>query len=247
MSLENKATSFLNSNAARIVLLCLLPLGLSFFFWKTYPFSTELAQKTFSLSSLSPIQRENVDLAARAVDKRVIQPGEEFSFNGVVGPRSDGRGYRAAPSYLGPDSPATVGGGICLLSSALYQAALESNCSVTQRVPHMRTIASVLPGLDATVWYGSVDLKFKNAFKFPIQLSTECKDNNLRVRFLGPDDAPKQERSILHTFVASRTRDELQVEVMKESSGKRSLISRDLYRVSHSGISYSESKAHRSR
>lgn len=213
-----------------IICLCLLPVVLCSVFFKTYPFSDELACRTFSLMSLSPIQRNNVELAASAVNNLVLEPGEEFSFNRSVGPRTDGRGYRPAPSYLGPDSPSTVGGGICLVSSGLYQAALESNCKVVERVPHMRTIASVPPGLDATVWYGQADLKFKNTFNFPIQISAECADNNLRVKLLGQKSSA---RATLKTFVASRTRDEVQVEVFRDLAGKQILVSRDLYRISH--------------
>lgn len=212
-------------------LLLALPLTLGLYFLKTFPYSDELASKTFSLTVLSPIQRNNVDIAARAVNDVVLGPGEEFSFNRVVGPRSEGRGYRPAPSYLGPDSPATLGGGICLLSSALYQSALESNCRVLERVPHMRPIASVPPGLDATVWYGRADLKFRNNMSTPIRISALCRDNNLRVKFLGQKSASAQAaRPSLRTVVVSQSREELLVEAFREQGGKREMVSRDLYR-----------------
>jgi vancomycin resistance protein VanW len=213
-----------------IVFLIALPICLALYFFKAYPFPDELASRTFSLNILSPIQRNNIDIAARAVNNTVLEPGEEFSFNRVVGPRSDGKGYRPAPSYLGPDSPATVGGGICLVSSAIYQAALEANCKIVERVPHLRTIASVPPGLDATVWYGRADLKFRNNFSVPIQIAAECKDNNLQVKFLGQKGATDLAKSKLHTVVVSQNRQELLVEAFTETNGKRHLLTRDLYR-----------------
>ncbi len=207
-----------------------LPICLAFYFFKAYPFPDELASRTFSLNILSPIQRNNIDIAARAVNNTILEPGEEFSFNRIVGPRSDGKGYRPAPSYLGPDSPATVGGGICLVSSAIYQAALEANCKIVERVPHLRTIASVPPGLDATVWYGRADLKFRNNFSVPIQISAECRDNNLRVKFLGQKSSTNLPKSKLHTVLVSQNREELLVEAFTETNGKRQLLTRDLYR-----------------
>lgn len=213
-----------------IPFLIALPICLAMYFVKSYPFPDELASRTFSLSILSPIQRNNVDIAARAVNNMVLEPGEEFSFNRVVGPRSDGKGYRPAPSYLGPDSPSTLGGGICLVSSAIYQSALEANCKIVERVPHLRTIASVPPGLDATVWYGRADLKFRNSYSVPIQIRAECKDNNLRVKLLGQRDSIDSVKSKLHTVIVSQNRNELLVEAFAETDGKRRLLSRDLYR-----------------
>lgn len=207
-----------------------LPLCLSLYFFKAYPFPDELASRTFSLNILSPIQRNNIDIAARAVNNTVLEPGEEFSFNRIVGPRSDGKGYRPAPSYLGPDSPSTVGGGICLVSSAIYQASLEANCKIVERVPHLRTIASVPPGLDATVWYGKADLKFRNNLSVPIQISAQCSDNNLRLKLLGQKSATNMVKSKLHTVVVSQNREELLVEAFTETNGKRHLLTRDLYR-----------------
>jgi len=225
-----KKTEILLRAKVGLAILIAIPVCLSLYFFKSYPFPDELASRTFALSILSPTQRNNIDIAARAVNNTVLEPGEEFSFNRVVGPRTDGKGYRPAPSYLGPDSPATVGGGICLVSSAIYQAALESNCKIVERVPHLRTIASVPPGLDATVWYGRADLKFRNNFTVPIQISAECKDNNLRVKFLGQKNLVELTKSKLHTVVVSQNREELLVEAFAETDGKRHLLSRDLYR-----------------
>src|SRR5205085_2176072 len=108
---------------------------------------------------------------AQRLDGLILQPGTQFSFNQAIGPRTTKRGYRPAPSYLGVDSPSTLGGGLCLLSSGIYQLALETGLPIQQRVPHLRTIHSVPPGLDATVWYGGADLRFTNTLSQPIQFS----------------------------------------------------------------------------
>src|SRR5689334_1362719 len=102
-----------------------IPLMLASTCWFTQPFSHTLVQQDQSTQTLSEAQKNNLQIAAHRLDGVVLQPSESFSFNRVVGPRTLAQGYRPAPSYLDGESPATLGGGICLLSSALYQAALK--------------------------------------------------------------------------------------------------------------------------
>jgi vancomycin resistance protein VanW len=210
-------------------LLLFLPLFLVFLYYVTNPFALELASSTFSLNELSPAQKTNIASASHALNGFILKPGEEFSFNRVVGPRTDRRGYAQAPSYLGPDSPRTFGGGICLVSSAVYQTALKSNLQITERVPHLRTISSVPPGLDATVWYGQADLRFRNTAPNPIRIETACTPSDLHIRFLAaskPQSLPTIRR------MTKPTRDHILVQVFSESAGNSKLVSRDLYSLS---------------
>lgn len=203
----------------------LLPAGLLLAYWNTRPFSAVRVDRHFSISSLSAAQRVNLMTAARTMDGAVIRPGAKFSFNRVVGPRTLERGYREAPSYLDGDSPKTVGGGICLLSSALYQVALAGGLSVQDRVPHLRTVHSVPPGLDASVWYGRADLSFENTTQDPVRIQTNVKDGVLEVRLLG-------RRSGTPVTLRSRTRTTPDGRLQAEVFAGSSLVSRDLYRVS---------------
>ena len=212
-------------------LLLMFPIILCCFFLATHPFRHQILCRVFSLVPLNSSQRENIRVSARALNGFVLKPGDEFSFNRVVGPRTDGRGYRPAASYLEKGSPQTTGGGICLLSSALYQAALASGLEIKERTAHTRTIASVEPGLDATVWYGRADLKFRNNTANPILISAECKNNNLYLRLLGEQDARCKRSAQLKTFVASHNNNELLVEVFRELDGQRKFISRDHYLI----------------
>lgn len=208
-----------------------MPIILILILWLTNPFRDELVRRVFSMVPLNPNQRYNIQLASRAINNYVIKPGQEFSFNGIVGPRENRRGYRAARSYLGTESPTTMGGGICLLSSALYQAALATGLKIDERTPHMRTIASVPPGLDATVWYGRADLKFKNTTSSPLQIKTECRNNNLYVSICGTkDDSIKSAQ--LEAVPISQNHDEVLVEVFRNINGKRTFVSRDSYQIS---------------
>jgi vancomycin resistance protein VanW len=205
-----------------------LPVILAGACYTTYPFSDEITRKTLSTSSLSAIQKSNIELAARSINGTVLRPGEEFSFNGVVGPRSEKRGYRLAPSYLGPENPATVGGGVCLMSSEVYQVALESGCDIEQRFPHLRTVRSVPPGLDAAVWYGQVDLRFKNTLEYPVQLSTSWTNSTITVSLLGKKPAGYQPAQ-LERIIKAHTGRELVVELLRRQYGKQVLVSRDHY------------------
>ena len=207
-----------------------LPLILAAIFLFAHPFKQELVSRVFSLVELNSKQQCNIAVAAHALNGYVIEADDTFSFNKVVGPRTDARGYRSAPSYVGPNSPATFGGGICLLSSALYQAALIAGLDVQERSPHMRTIASVEPGLDATVWYGQSDLKIVNNKKNALQIKSEVKDHKLYVQLFSANK-DRQALANLKTVVCRQSRSELLVEVFSESEGKRRFISRDHYQL----------------
>lgn len=220
-----------NSFASGVAMI-LIPLATVAVIALTFPFSDVLAGKNCSLTDLSKIQRSNIRIAARSLNGLVIKAGEEFSFNRTVGPRTDGRGYRAAPSYLETGSPSTVGGGICLLSSLLYQSALESGCAVTERTAHTRTIKSVPPGLDSTVWYGQVDLKFRNPYPAPIQIATEWTPTQLKLKILGRK-SDKVQIGALQTLVSNRNKDEIVVEVVRKGPGTPQFVSRDHYMLAH--------------
>ena len=145
-----------------------------------YPFSHVLVSRTVSLRSLSYEQQNNLYQAAQKIDGIILKPGQVFSFNGRVGPRTGKQGYQPAPSYLGGETPNTLGGGICLLSSCLYQSALTAGLKIIERVPHLRTMKTVPPGFDATVWYGRADLRFENTTDSPIEIRAYTNPSQLK-------------------------------------------------------------------
>lgn len=211
-------------------LLC-APLALAGVCYATYPFAEVIDSKTLCITDLNSKQKSNIQLAAGAIDGVVLRPGEEFSFNSVVGPRTAGRGYRPAPSYLGPDSPSTIGGGVCLVSSAVYQLALETGCKIDQRAAHLRTIRTVPAGLDATVWYGQQDLKFKNTLPVPVQLHAKWDRNSLTMSMVGrkPNGfAPAK----LNVVTERRNSRDIVVQLFRRQGTREELISRDKYEVS---------------
>jgi vancomycin resistance protein YoaR len=210
-----------------------------FIIWFGYPFHETLASSQIGLIGLSQKQINNIQIASQKINGLVLKPGEKFSFNRAVGPRTEMRGYKAAPSYLGKDSPSTIGGGICLLSSALYQAALKSDLQIIERFPHLRTIKSVPLGLDATVWYGVSDLSFQNNLPFPLQIKSEINASSLLIQIKGKSKISKikLEREVhqikdgeIQVIVYKSYVNRTKKKTSKDLEEKRILISSDLYR-----------------
>jgi vancomycin resistance protein YoaR len=196
----------------------------------SYPFGHTLSAKKIPVSSLTTHQKMNIRKAATRIDGVVIRSGEEFSFNKCVGPRTEQTGYYAAPSYVGADTYSSPGGGICVISSALYQDALIAGLNVTQRVPHLKTMQTVEPGFDATVWYGGADLKFVNNTKAAIKIECNLEDGYLNTTLAG-------DKQSLHTTKISRreigaTKNQVAVEVFQQDGNATRLVSRDLYTIS---------------
>lgn len=103
----------------------------------------------------------NINLACESISGTTVKPGEEFSFNEVVGKRSKERGYKDAPIIFHGEKSYGTGGGVCQVSTTVYMAALNAGLEITQRHTHSEKV-SYAPGTDATVVFGEKDMKFKN-------------------------------------------------------------------------------------
>ena len=123
----------------------------------------------------------NIRLAAKALDGCLLLPGEEFSFNGRIGQRTEEAGYGSALSYVDGEVVSEVGGGICQLSSTLYCACLLADLEVSFRTNHRYYQSYVPPGLDATVSWGWPDFNFVNSTEYPLRIEASCEDGSLKV------------------------------------------------------------------
>lgn len=132
----------------------------------------------------------NVRLAAALIDGTVLRPGEVFSFNETVGPRLLERGFRPAPEIVGEEFVEGVGGGICQVSSTLFNAALYADLKIVERYRHSVPLGYVPPGRDATLQYGVMDFRFQNTLDEPIVIRTEAGDGRLRVSLWGSKPLP---------------------------------------------------------
>ena len=148
-------------------------------------FADVLAQKSTPLAGSSSARINNIRLAAAAINGLILNPGEEFSFNGVVGQRTAAKGYQAAGAFIGGQVVDVIGGGICQVSSTLYFAAMVSNLEITDRTNHMFRVYYLPAGLDAAVSWPSLDFRFRNSSEFPIKIEAFVDGGNHTVRILG--------------------------------------------------------------
>lgn len=141
--------------------------------------NTRIASYSTSFTTSSQARSTNIDLSTRSINGTVLMPGEAFSFNGVVGERTKERGYQEAGVIVNQQLDSGVGGGICQVSSTLYNAILQGNIKTTERVHHTFPSTYVGIGLDATVDWGNIDFKFMNPYDYPIYIQGYTKDKHL--------------------------------------------------------------------
>jgi vancomycin resistance protein YoaR len=132
----------------------------------------------------------NIRLVAQYVNGKVLAPGEVFSFNDVVGERSPERGFKPANVYTSGRIETDYGGGICQISSLLYNSALYSGLEIVERLNHQFTVSYVDLGTDATVSWGSVDFKFRNNTNYPLKIECYLQDQAVEIVFRGTDEHP---------------------------------------------------------
>ncbi|MCC8023173.1 MAG: VanW family protein, partial [Clostridiales bacterium] len=121
----------------------------------------------------------NLQLSSKSINKSVIQPGGEFSFNGVVGKRTYDKGYKDAIVYSNGTKTTGIAGGICQVSTTIFNAALLANMEITSRSSHSLKVAYVPNGRDAVVNWGSQDFKFRNSLDVPVKIKVTCSGGTL--------------------------------------------------------------------
>ncbi len=138
----------------------------------------------------------NIALAAEAIDNAVIFPGESFSFNGVVGKRTKEKGYLNAPVIVRGELSEGVGGGICQVSSTLFNAVDRAGLKIVQRYSHSRNVTYVRPGRDATVsWYGP-DFVFKNGYDVPVLIRAGAGRGSVHIAVYSDETLAHQPRRV---------------------------------------------------
>lgn len=146
-----------------------------------------LAKYTTQFDSSLINRTENIKLAAKTLDGLVLAPQEEFSFNQRVGERTAGAGYKEAMIIVNNQFIPGLGGGVCQVSSTLYNAALLAHLEILERHPHSLEINYVPPGQDATVAYPDLDLKLKNSTSGYLLIRSYTQGNTLTFEFYGKE------------------------------------------------------------
>lgn len=127
----------------------------------------------------------NVRLAAEAINGTVIKPGQEFSFNGTVGQRTEAKGYKGAAAYNNGEVVQEIGGGVCQVSTTLYNAVFKAGLKISSRRSHTFEPSYVTPGRDATVSWDQPDFKFINNSSTAIGLRASYVDQKVTVSVYG--------------------------------------------------------------
>lgn len=176
----------------------------------------------------------NLILAANKINGTVLMPGETFSYNKVVGERTISAGYKEAPIYVSGEVVDGLGGGICQITSTLYNAVVYSNLEVTQRSNHQFVPSYVTASRDATVVYGAIDFQFKNNRNYPIKLVCSVSGGiaNFQIFGLKQEDDYQVEIS---SYETGRTATAIYSEAYKilKRDGKvvsKQLLSKDTYK-----------------
>lgn len=127
----------------------------------------------------------NLQIACQKMNGKVVLTGEIFSYNQTLGPRTVAAGYKNGKIYSGGEVVDGIGGGICQISSTLYNAVLLANLEVVERRNHQFVTSYVPAGRDATVVYGVTDFKFKNTRQYPVRIVASAKNGIATVSIYG--------------------------------------------------------------
>ena len=166
----------------------------------------ERGRFTTSFETSSSERSHNIDLAAKAVSGAMIGIGETFSFNERVGVRSEERGYMQAKIIKNGKFEDGLGGGVCQVSTTLYNAALVSGLEIVEYHPHTLAVSYVENSFDAMVSYGSADLKLKNNTGGRIFVAAHVADKKLTFVVYGrKNDKIIKRKSVVETVVPAKT------------------------------------------
>ncbi|MFN2743992.1 MULTISPECIES: VanW family protein [Bacillus] len=158
--------------------------------------SQQIGQYVTYFNSSNQSRSHNISLAAKAIDNHVVFPNETFSFNKVVGMRTQGKGYMRAPIIVKGELSEGVGGGICQVSSTLFNAVDRAGLRIVQRYSHSRRVPYVPPGRDATVSWGGPDFRFQNKYNQPVLIRAKRYGGSMIVTLYSSDVINNEERKV---------------------------------------------------
>lgn len=154
--------------------------------------NTCIASFSTGFESSSFTRTNNIDICVNAINGKLLNPGEIFSFNDVLGERTKEKGYMEAPVINGSKVELGIGGGICQVSSTLYNAILKAGIKQIDRTHHSLPSSYVGLGLDATVDWGNIDFKFVNTLGFPIYIEAYTKNKELYINIFSNSNLNKK-------------------------------------------------------
>lgn len=194
--LNSEMKKFLTFKIVFLSILVLLALVFSSFGWAINAFAMPFydlkpqesvlrAEFSTDYSKSSDERKHNIALATKTLDKTFIDVGGEFSFNRAVGARTEKRGYKSAKIIVKGEFVDGVGGGVCQVSTTVYNAAIRAGLEITEVHGHSLAVSYVKPSCDAMVNSGSADLRFINRTHNPVIIRTYADGKTLKVKIYG--------------------------------------------------------------
>ena len=169
-------------------------------------FKQTLAKYTTIYDAGNKNRSHNVALAAKTINGTILLPGETFSYNEVLGNPNKANGYKLATAYSGGKVVDSYGGGVCQVSSTLYNSVLYSNLEIVERYNHSYIVSYVPAGRDATVSYGGKDFKFKNSRNYPIKIVASAKNGVVSISIMGIKEETEYEVVLTSTVLSTTPR-----------------------------------------
>jgi len=166
-------------------------------------FRDTLSTYTTTFNPNEKERTENVRLAAESINNVILMPGQEFSYNNILGERTTERGYKIAKVYQEGQVIDGLGGGICQVSSTLYNAVIKADLEILERKNHSLPVSYVKLGRDATVVYGVIDFRFRNNQQYPVRIESKVSGSTLSVDICGIETNPKRSVDIETEFVST--------------------------------------------
>ncbi len=169
-------------------------------------FRDVLGEASTDYSSSNSSRAQNVRLATGYCNSVILNPGDSFSYNTVVGKRTAARGFQEAGAYVNGELVSELGGGVCQPSSTLYMAVLRADLNVVERQNHSYVSSYTPLGEDATVSYGGPDFRFSNDTAYPVKIIADSSNREVTMTILGTNTTGKKvttEREVLATYEPS--------------------------------------------
>ena len=185
--MPTRFTSGLRSNAMRGVLLLAALVWLAPY-WAGVAVSARspephapLGQFSTEFNTKEKNRSHNIRLAATAINRYVVPPGATFSYNYVVGDTNKARGYKKSTIFIKGEKFTSYGGGVCQVSTTLYNAAARAGMTIVERHDHSRPVPYAKAGQEAATSYGGIDFKFTNTLPFPIMITSYVEKGTVSV------------------------------------------------------------------
>jgi len=167
-------------------------------------FSSIIGEYTTTFKTSDVGRTKNIVLATNKINGTILAPDEIFSYNGVVGERSYSEGFQDAKVYVNGETVDGIGGGICQVSSTLFNAVVFANLEIVERVNHQLTVSYVPLGRDATVDYGNIDFRFKNNTGYPLKIVCSAEGGKMYMAIYGYKE-DKSEKISFETVTIGHT------------------------------------------